>query len=156
MATQAELRAAMERLKGKLDNLMEVMQTALHADPFPKLSLRRKLGKAETIWNEIEGLYDHLCTMTDEDRAKLDHVAFIDFQGRYTDLYGRVEDTLEEHRSEEEAREQARLKEIKVQQLNAKWNAAHQHIETILEEIKTRLEGDPIDNVELLQVKVIN
>ena len=40
-----------------------------------------------------------------------------------------------------------------MQQLNAKWNAAHQHIETILQGIKTRLEGDPIDNVELLQVK---
>ena len=97
MATQAELRAAMERLKGKLENLMEVMETALLADPFPKLSLRRKLGRAETIWNEIEGLYDHLCTMTEEERAELDRVAFIDFQGHYTDLYGRVEDTLEEH-----------------------------------------------------------
>ena len=29
----------------------------------------------------------------------------------------------------------------------------HQHIKTTLQEIKTRLEGDPIDNVELLQVK---
>ena len=66
MATQVELRAAMERLKGKLENLMEVMQTALHTKPFPKLSLRRKLGKAETIWSEIEGLYDHLHTMTEE------------------------------------------------------------------------------------------
>ena len=82
MATQAELRAAMERLKGKLRNLMEVMETALLADPFPKLSLRRKLGKAETIWNEIENLYDHLCTMTDEDQAELDCVAFVDFQTR--------------------------------------------------------------------------
>ena len=82
MATQAELRAAMECLKGKLENLMEVMETALLADPFPKLSLRRKLRKAETIWNEIKGLYDHLCTMTEEDWAELDCVAFIDLQGR--------------------------------------------------------------------------
>ena len=72
MATQAELHAAMERLKGKLNNQMEVMQTELHADPFPKLSLRRKLGKAETIWKEIEGYYDQLCTMTDEDQAEVD------------------------------------------------------------------------------------
>ena len=106
MATQAELRAAMERLKGKLENLMELMQTALHTEPFPKLSLRRKLGKAETIWKEIEGYFDHLYTMTDEDRAEVDHVAFTDFQRRYTDLCGRVEDALEEHRSEEESREQ--------------------------------------------------
>ena len=87
-------------------------------------------------------------------------VAFSDSQGRYTDLYGCVEDTLEEQRSEEDARlealakeEQARLKAIKVQQLNAKWMAAHQHIDTILDEIKTRLEGDPINSLELLTVK---
>ena len=153
MATQAELRAAMERLRGKLESLMELMQTVLHTEPVPTLSLQRKLGKAETIWKEIEGYYDHLCTMTDEDLAEVDRIAFTDFQHRYTNLCGRVEDALEEHRSKEEAREQARLKVIKVQQLNAKWNAVHQHIETTLQEIKTRLEGDPIDNVELLQVK---
>ena len=150
MATQAELRAAMERHKGKLRNLMEVMETALLADPFPKLSLRRKLRKAETIWNEIENLYDHLCTMTDEDQAELDCVVFVDCQTRYIDLFGRVEDALEEHRIEEETRDQARLKAIKIQQLSDKWDAAHQHIKTILEEIKTRLEGEPIENVELL------
>ena len=153
MATQAELCAAMERLKGKLRNLMEVMETALLADPFPKLSLRRKLGKAETIWNEVENLYDHLCTMTDKDQAEIDRVAFVDFQTRYIDLFGRVEDALEEHRIEEETREQARLKVIKIQQLGDRWDAAYQHVETVLEELKTRLEGEPIENVELLQVK---
>ena len=87
MATQAELWAAMERLRDKLESLMELMQTALHTEPFPKLSLQRKLGKAETIWNEIEGLYDHLCTMTEENQAELDRAAFIAFQGRYTELH---------------------------------------------------------------------
>ena len=61
---------------------------------------------------------------------------------------------------EEEARlkmlaseEEARIKANKVQQLSAKWKVIHQHIETILDEIKTRLEGDPIDSLELLKVK---
>ena len=49
--------------------------------------------------------------------------------------------------------EEARLKANKVQHLNAKWMAAHQHIDMILDEIKTRLEGDPIDSLELLKVK---
>ena len=40
-----------------------------------------------------------------------------------------------------------------MQQLNDKWKAVHQHIDTSLDEIKTRLEGDTIDSLELLKVK---
>ena len=40
-----------------------------------------------------------------------------------------------------------------MQQLKAKWKAVHQHIDTSLDEIKTRLEGDAIDSLELLKVK---
>ena len=72
MATQAELRGALERLRGKVESLMGSMQTALLTEPVPTLSLQRKLGKVEGIWSEIEGLYDHLRTMTEENQAKLD------------------------------------------------------------------------------------
>ena len=40
-----------------------------------------------------------------------------------------------------------------MQQYNAKWKAVPQHIDTSLEEIKTSLEGDAIDSLELLKVK---
>ena len=40
-----------------------------------------------------------------------------------------------------------------MQQYNAKWKGVHQHIDTSLEEIKTSLEGDAIDSLELLKVK---
>ena len=80
MATQAELRAAMDCHKGKLRNLMEVMETALLADPFPKFSLRRKLGNAETSWNEVKNYYVHIRTMTDEDQAEIDRVTFEEFE----------------------------------------------------------------------------
>ena len=63
MATQAELRAAMDRHKGKLRNLMEVMENALGADPSPKYSLQRKLVNAETFRNEMEKYYVHICTL---------------------------------------------------------------------------------------------
>ena len=72
MATQAELRAAMDCHKGKLRNLMEVMENKLGADPFPKYSLRRKLGNAETFWKEMENYYIHIRTFTDEDQAEID------------------------------------------------------------------------------------
>ena len=42
---------------------------------------------------------------------------------------------------------------IKVQQLSGRWEAAFQHVETVLGELKTRLEGEPMENVELLGVK---
>ena len=105
MATQVELHATMDRHKGKLRNLMEVMENALGADHFPKYSLRRKLGNAETFWNEVENYYVHIRTMTDEDQAEIDRVAFEEFQTRYLDVNGRVEDALEEHQIEEETRE---------------------------------------------------
>ena len=76
MATQVELRAAMDRHKGKLRNLMEVMENALGADPFPKYSLRRKLGNAETFWNEMEIYYVHIRTLADDNQAEIDRVAF--------------------------------------------------------------------------------
>ena len=67
MATQAELWAAMECHGGKVRNLMESMETALLAEPVLMKSLRRKHTQTESIWLEIEGLYDRLHTMTDED-----------------------------------------------------------------------------------------
>ena len=40
-----------------------------------------------------------------------------------------------------------------MQQLGNKWKAVHQHIDTSLDELKTRLEGDAIDCPEMLKVK---
>ena len=40
-----------------------------------------------------------------------------------------------------------------MQQLGNKWKAVHQHINTSLDEIKTRLKGNAIDSLELLKVK---
>ena len=45
------------------------------------------------------------------------------------------------------------LKELKVQQYNAKWKGVHQHIDTSLEQIRTSLEGDAINSLELIKVK---
>ena len=40
-----------------------------------------------------------------------------------------------------------------MQQYNAKWKGVHQHIDTSLEDIKTSLEGDAINSLELIKVK---
>ena len=153
-ATIGELRAAMNRLRGKLKAQMEVMEADLQKEQFPKRSLIRKLGIAETDWNKIENYYTHILTLVeDEQEAEDGRLAYEEFQTQYLNLNGRVQDALDEHRVAEEAREQDLLRVSRVRQLGERWEVAYQHIETVLGELKTRLEGEPIDNVELLGVK---
>ena len=52
-ATLGELRASINGLKGKIRSQMESMEVDLLKDTFPKRSLVRKLGKAETDWNKV-------------------------------------------------------------------------------------------------------
>ena len=103
-ATLGELRANMNCLKGKIWSQMELMEADLVKVPFPEFSLRRKLENVETDWNKAENyydhFYDHILTLTEDDC-----LAYEEFQTRYLDLNGQVEDALEEHRLEEEARE---------------------------------------------------
>ena len=87
----------MNRLKGKIRSQMEVMEADLLKDPFPKFSLRRKLGNAETDWNKVKNFYVHIQTLTEDEQAEDDRLAYEEFQTRYLDLNGRVEDALEEH-----------------------------------------------------------
>ena len=101
-ATLGELRAAMNRLKGKIRSQMVVMEADLLKEPFPKRSLVRKLGNAETDWNKVENYYVHIRTMTDDAQAEVDRVAYEEFETCYLDLKDRVEDALEEHQIEEE------------------------------------------------------
>ena len=132
---------------------MEAMQTALLTEPVPMLSLRRKLGKVEGIWSEIEGLYDHLYTLTEENQREQDRVAFTAFKNRYTEIHGRVEEVLEEQRSEEEARDQVRASRQREQQLQASWKVIHHRIEEVLKELETSLGGDPIATLEEIDVE---
>ena len=84
---------------------MEVMEADLLKDPFPKFLLQRKLGNAETDWNKVENFYVHIQTLTEDEQAEDDRLAYEEFQTCYLDLSGRVEDALEDYRLEEEARE---------------------------------------------------
>ena len=105
MASQEEcdIRATMERLKAKVENLMVQMESALGSDPVPMLSLRRRFSKAENVWSEYEGLYDQLRAITEEDQDKQDRYDFTAFQDPYSDVHGRAEDALDNEQSTEEA-----------------------------------------------------
>ena len=74
MATQEEHNALakVERLKGKVENLMVQMQSTLLSDPVPTLSLRRKIKNSEKVWSEFEEQYDQLRSITEENQAEQD------------------------------------------------------------------------------------
>ena len=131
MASQEErdIRATMERLKAKVENLMVQMESTLGIDSVPTLSLRRRTKNLEKVWSEYEGLYDQLHAITEEDQDEEDRDDFTVFQGRYSNVHGRAEDALDNERSIEEARLKALAFKQKVQQYTAGWKSVHHHIE---------------------------
>ena len=103
-ATIGELRAAMNRLKGKLKSQMEAMEADLQKEQFPKRSLVRKLGIAETDWNKVENYYTHILTLVENEQEVEDGcLAYEEFQTKYLELTGQVQDALDTHREEEDA-----------------------------------------------------
>ena len=125
MASQEErnIRATMECIKAKVENLMVQMESALGSNPVPTLSLRRRTKNSEKVWSEYEGLYDQLCAITEEDQDEQDSDDFTAFQGRYSDVHGCAEDALDNERSTEEARLKALASKQKVQQYTARWKS---------------------------------
>ena len=111
----------MVRIKAKVENLMEQLETLLDTDPVPMFSLQRRLSKAEDLWSEYEGLYDQLCAIQGEDLDEQDSDDFTAFHERYSDVSGHAEDALNQEQSTEEARVKALASKQKVQQYNTKW-----------------------------------
>ena len=113
-STLAEIKASMESLKGKIRSQMEVMEAELGKERLLGRSLARKLGRAETDWNEVEGYYMHILTLISEQEAEDGRLAHEQFQTQYFTLIGRVQDALDKIREEEEAQEWENLKVSKV------------------------------------------
>ena len=104
-ATVGKLRAAMNHLKDSLRSQMKTMEADLRKDPFPKLTLQKGLGDAETGWNEIKDYHRHILALTEGEQAEDERLSHVELQTRFTDVNDQVEDALEDHRLEEEARE---------------------------------------------------
>ena len=76
---------------------MKIMEADLRKDPFPKLSLLRELGNAETEWNKVQDCYNHILTVTRDEQAEDDYLAYEELKTCYHDLNDQVKDALEEH-----------------------------------------------------------
>ena len=151
--TIAEIKATMASIKGRIRSQMDVMAVDLEKERILWRSLVRKLGRAETDWTEVENHYTHILTVIGEDEDEDNRDAHEQFQTQLFTLMGRVQDAIDRARGEEEAQEDANRKVSRLRLLGERWGGAYHRIETVLAQLKTRLEGEPINNLELLEVK---
>ena len=84
----------MESIKGKIRSQMEVMAAELVKDRVLGRSLVRKLGRAESDWNEVENHYSHILSLMSEKEAEASHAAHKQFQTQFFTMMGRVQDAL--------------------------------------------------------------
>ena len=132
---------------------MDVMATDLEKERILWQSLARKLGRAETNWTEVENHYTHILTVIGDEEDEDDRDAHEQFQTQLFTLMGRVQDVIDRARGEEEAQEDANRKVSRLRLLGERWAGAYHRIETVLAQLKSWLEGEPINNLELLEVK---
>ena len=122
MATSQErnARGALERVRNKVEALIEHMETASAANPTSTTTLQRKLKNTEKAWTELEGHYDRLRAITGENWDEEDGIAYNLFQRRYLRPQARAEDVLDEAQETAEVRPRILTSAQKIQQYTIK------------------------------------
>ena len=150
----AEIRASMAGIKMRIRSEMEVLSANLLKE-ISWRSLERALGRMGKDWSEVEKLYTNILTMMDgdddEDEDKRD--AHLLFQTELFTLRDQVQDAIATSRGEEEAQDNLNRKDSQIRTLGERWTRAYHRIDTVLAQLKTRLEGEPINSLELLEHK---
>ena len=148
----AEIKATMASIKVRIRSEMDVMSADLEKDILWR-SLVRKLGRVENDWAEVEKHYMNILSMIDDEEDEDERDEHQQFQTQLFTLMGLVQDAIDRAWGEEEAQENANRKVSRLCLLGERWGGAYHRIETVLAQLKTRLEGEPINNLELLEVK---
>ena len=79
----------MERLKVKVDVLIEQIEDTLGTAPISVPALRKRIESTGTAWDDFEAQYDKMRNSSgdkrvqDQVRAQEDHTLHADFQRRY-------------------------------------------------------------------------
>ena len=148
----AEIKATMAGIKVRIRSKMDVMSADLEKDIL-WWSLVRKLGRMENDWAEVEKHYTNILSMIDDEEDEDEHNEHQQFQTQLFTLTGLVQDAIDRARGEEEAQENANRKDSRIRLLGERWTGAYHRIETILAQLKTPLDGKPINSLELLEHK---
>ena len=150
----AEIKASMANIKVRIWSEMDVLSANLLKE-ISWQSLVRALGRVENDWSEVEKLYTNILTMIDDDddEDEDESNAHQQFQTELFILRDRVQDAIDKARGEEEAQEKLLPKHSQICSLGERWTGAYHRINTVLAQLKTRLEGEPINSLELLEHK---
>ena len=127
--------------------------------PTPKDQTRDALGrhkdKVETLIEQMERTLATILTSTSALQRRIKNLErdWTEFKAQYLEVHARAEDALDDDQDAEDVRPKELTSEQKVQQYTTKWKGVHHRIDKALEEIEASLEGDPIDSLEVLNVK---
>ena len=149
----ANVKAAMAIIKYRIKADMSIMTGDLEKDRVLWRSLARKLGRAEKSWAELENHFAHILLVGSKEEAEEARGDHEEFQTELFALLSRVQDAIDKAKDEEEALTEADSRESRIRVLGERWVGAYHRIETVLGELQTWLGGDPIDNLELLEIK---
>ena len=148
----SELKAAMDCLKESLRSQMKTMEADLRKDPIPHQALMTELWRVEPEWSKVEKYHRDFLILTDGEQAKDEYLAHIELNTHYIGVTDQVQDAIDGHQLEKEARSQDQSKVSEVHAQGDRWKDAYLHIDTALDELMTQLGGEPIDDVEQLGV----
>ena len=152
VARIADIKASMTGIKTKIRSEMTVLAANLQKNVSWR-SLERNLGRVWKEWAEVEKLYQNVLSLRDNVEDAGEHGAHLAFQTELFTLRDQVQDAVTVGRDAEEARNDLARKEGRLRTFGEKWTAAYHRIDTVLGELKTRLGGDPITSLELLEHK---
>ena len=97
---ERDARNTLERLKVKVDVLIEQIEDTLGTIPISVPALRKRIKSTGTAWDEFEAQYDKMRASSgdkrvqDQVRAEQDHTQHADFQHHYYGVLARAEDAL--------------------------------------------------------------
>ena len=146
-------KAAMTTLKTKIRSEITVLTANLMRN-VSRRSLERNLARVWEDWETVEQLYQTILILTDNVEDETERTTHLAFQTELFQLRDQVQDVIATAREAEETRKNLSHKDGRLRTFGKKWTAAYHRIDTVLEELKTRLtDGDPITSLEVLEHK---
>ena len=154
MATNmADVKAAMAIIKYRIKADMSIMTGDLEKDRVLWRSLVRKLGRVEKTWAKLENHFAHILLVGSEEETEEARGDHEEFQTELFALLSRVQDAIDKAKDEEEALMEADSRESRIRVLGERWLGTYRCIDAVLGELQTRLRGDPIDSLDVLELK---
>ena len=100
----SELKAAIDHLRESLRSQMKTMEADLRKDPIPHQALMNELWRAASEWSKVEKYHHDFLALTEGEQAEDEYLAHIEFNTHYIGVINQVQDAIDGHQLEKEAR----------------------------------------------------